>query len=419
MRVARATGDIPQNINFAIKSEIAAAFLRSNGVEPRYAVAPVRVATTSDIAENARLFTVLIECDPDKRRREEIARIAREQLAREAEARRQEQDAQAAQAVREAEARRQEQDAQAARETELRRVAAAAAELRAEREKFLRLSLPVRCELGTQCVLPNLMRHDGDRDFMCGARTTSISVATSFRLLGDWRKAGGLDVVAAADGVVSSFNDREVVLDHGGGWVTAYSRIVPRAGLSAGTSVRRGEAVGMFAAWTETNKELRYFHFYLKRDGSYVDPFTDAPSGRCGEASRSRWTVEAQTMLTTELKNLITDFRFTPRDLEVGKEMSEDVPELKKVTPPPAFLRLSGSGPGVLAGDAHLFTLVGPNGHVEEKKLVAAKDFFSYSFRMRFTLPVFGKNTGRYTATVRLMRAGVVLSQRETSIDVE
>jgi serine protease Do len=37
--VAQAIGDIPQNVNFAIKAEIAEIFLRSQGVEPRFASA--------------------------------------------------------------------------------------------------------------------------------------------------------------------------------------------------------------------------------------------------------------------------------------------------------------------------------------------------------------------------------------------
>ena len=61
-QVAFASGDVPQNVNFAIKSTIALNFLEANGVE-----APINVRTTdpldgAGIAEKARDFTVQIVC---------------------------------------------------------------------------------------------------------------------------------------------------------------------------------------------------------------------------------------------------------------------------------------------------------------------------------------------------------------------
>ena len=65
LSLAKATGDIPQNINFAIKAEVAQTFLRSHGVEPREAQSASRRATT-DLAGAARSYTYLIACDPAK-----------------------------------------------------------------------------------------------------------------------------------------------------------------------------------------------------------------------------------------------------------------------------------------------------------------------------------------------------------------
>jgi len=61
IKVARAIGDIPQNVNFAINANVARAFLDANGVD--YALAP---STTSlqaaDVGERAKKFTVVVEC---------------------------------------------------------------------------------------------------------------------------------------------------------------------------------------------------------------------------------------------------------------------------------------------------------------------------------------------------------------------
>jgi hypothetical protein len=61
LKVAQLTGDIAQNVNFAIHAAVARAFLDVNGVE--YESAPSgRVVSDADIAERAREFTVVVEC---------------------------------------------------------------------------------------------------------------------------------------------------------------------------------------------------------------------------------------------------------------------------------------------------------------------------------------------------------------------
>ncbi|HEU0222619.1 MAG TPA: trypsin-like peptidase domain-containing protein [Paracoccaceae bacterium] len=61
LRLSRISGDIPQNINFAVRGQIAQEFLRSQGVE--VLVGPERVPLApADLADEARRFTVLLEC---------------------------------------------------------------------------------------------------------------------------------------------------------------------------------------------------------------------------------------------------------------------------------------------------------------------------------------------------------------------
>lgn len=59
--VADMTGDIPQNVNFAIRGEIAKLFLFQNGVEPQLGVNDDRLDPV-DLAELAEGFTVFVEC---------------------------------------------------------------------------------------------------------------------------------------------------------------------------------------------------------------------------------------------------------------------------------------------------------------------------------------------------------------------
>jgi S1-C subfamily serine protease len=62
LNVAAATKDIPQNVNFAIKSGIATNFLDSSGVSPSGAVSTRELAPEA-IADLAKIFTVQILCN--------------------------------------------------------------------------------------------------------------------------------------------------------------------------------------------------------------------------------------------------------------------------------------------------------------------------------------------------------------------
>jgi hypothetical protein len=60
--VARFTGDIPQNVNFALKAEVARTFLDSNGIA--YHSAPSdKQLSPADVGDVARPFTLRIECE--------------------------------------------------------------------------------------------------------------------------------------------------------------------------------------------------------------------------------------------------------------------------------------------------------------------------------------------------------------------
>jgi hypothetical protein len=63
--IAKRTGDIPQNVNFAIKAQVLRALLKANSVQFDEAASD-RTLETADIAELARAFTVQLECVPGR-----------------------------------------------------------------------------------------------------------------------------------------------------------------------------------------------------------------------------------------------------------------------------------------------------------------------------------------------------------------
>jgi tol-pal system protein YbgF len=65
LRIAGTAGDLPRNVNFALKAEIATAFLDINGVDYRAAPSDAHFSPI-DVGASARAFTVHIECRQTK-----------------------------------------------------------------------------------------------------------------------------------------------------------------------------------------------------------------------------------------------------------------------------------------------------------------------------------------------------------------
>jgi S1-C subfamily serine protease len=62
LRMARVTSDIPQNVNFAIKSSIAMSFLETGNVSAPVAASMIKL-DAPEIAERARTFTAQVRCN--------------------------------------------------------------------------------------------------------------------------------------------------------------------------------------------------------------------------------------------------------------------------------------------------------------------------------------------------------------------
>jgi S1-C subfamily serine protease len=67
LRVAKATGDLPENINFAIKTGMLRDFLDNSAIAYQTAAETKGDLKTTDIAKNARGYTLLISCTAEER----------------------------------------------------------------------------------------------------------------------------------------------------------------------------------------------------------------------------------------------------------------------------------------------------------------------------------------------------------------
>jgi S1-C subfamily serine protease len=61
IEMLKASGSLPQNVNFAIRGDLARSFLRANGVEPLVAE-PESSQSASEIANKAKAYTVQVSC---------------------------------------------------------------------------------------------------------------------------------------------------------------------------------------------------------------------------------------------------------------------------------------------------------------------------------------------------------------------
>ncbi len=166
------------------------------------------------------------------------------------------------------------------------------------------LAPPVACEIGKTCFIQNYPDRDpgpGAGDFTCGPLSYDGHKGTDFALPDLAAMEAGVDVRAAAPGVVRGVRDgmpdiapgspgapdiagREcgngVSIDHGGGWVTQYCHmrrgsVAVIRGQRVATGTRLG-SVGMSG-----KAAFPHLHFALRHEGRIIDPFLPRSEPTC------------------------------------------------------------------------------------------------------------------------------------------
>lgn len=292
LAVAKLSGDVPQNVNFGIKGELAAAFLRGNSIEPRMQAEGGRTLSVADVAEAGKNFTLLIECDPNRLARERAAADAALAIERQrlAEAR----DAQ----VREEQRAKERVAAEQARIEADRKARERAANEQAQRnarnefyamqqahDKGLRFAYPLICEAETECKVAALFDHGGGVDFMCGTPAKLGSQGTTFAFAGNALRSRGVSLLAAADGVLAVISDFELAINHDGGWWTKYRTKGFSNHLAGGQKVAKGQVIGSISNYPLSPG----LDFVVERMGVPIDPFRENHDANCRSERVDRW----------------------------------------------------------------------------------------------------------------------------------
>lgn len=159
-----------------------------------------------------------------------------------------------------------------------------------------KLGLPLDCQLGQSCFIQQYVDADpgpGAADYMCGPLSYDTHNGTDFALPSLATMQAGVEVRAAAPGVVHALRDgmpdlglggtppdelqgkgcgNGVVINHGDGWSTQYCHL-----KQGSISVREGDHVAMGTPLGQIgfsgNTEFPHVELVVRHDGGAVDPF--------------------------------------------------------------------------------------------------------------------------------------------------
>ncbi|AEI04468.1 peptidase, family M23/M37 (plasmid) [Afipia carboxidovorans OM5] len=288
------------------------------------------------------------------------------------------------------------------------------------------LLLPIDCVIGQSCVIQNYVDIDESssaRDYACGHLTYDGHNGTDFRIptLADSKR--GVNVLAAADGIVERTRDgmddiglsqpspslagREcgngVVISHSDGWETQYCHLGEGSiRVKAGQPVSAGQSIGLVGLSGRT--EFPHLHFTVRHNGRVVDPFsTKGTTGSCrGDASL--WAPSIARFLDYRAQ-MVLNSGFSPRP--ITSEMIETGGALDSTldSTSPALIGYVRTI-GLRAGDVQQMTLIAPDGKIVADHKEAPLDHSKAQSVLFVGIrrPQDGWTAGTYKARYRVLR---------------
>ena len=308
-------------------------------------------------------------------------------------------------------------------------------------DQELTLERPVDCEPGKTCWVvqyPDTDPGPGVRDSACGSRSYDGHKGVDIAV-GDVRDiAAGVDVLAAAGGVVIGIRDgmtdvfikddadiaalngqdcgNGVRIDHGDGWATQYCHMRKGSVLvRSGDKVATGQKLGLMGYSGST--EFPHLHVQVIRDDETYDPFADkyAEAGCSPDASNGMWS-KASGIAYAPVAIANSGFATSAVSMEGIGAGDYDGVTLTKDSPAMVFWTVLY---GVAEGDELLIMLTGPGKtSIVDQTIEIPRN---RARQMQFTgkkKPPGGWSVGSYSAEVRVKRDGVVIASQTFSTKV-
>src|SRR5918996_5704663 len=187
---------------------------------------------------------------------------------------------------------------------------------------FEQLRLPIDCAPGGDCWVLRYVDHDpgpGMRDYMCGGLSGDGHKGTDIAIRDLAAMAAGVEVRAAAAGVVDALRDgmadtsvdeigraavggkecgNGVRLAHGDGWTTWYCHL--RRGslmVKQGEPVEAGQPLALVGLSGDTS--FPHLHFDVRQGEQVIDPFVGIERAEpCGPGLQPLWRADVMARLT-------------------------------------------------------------------------------------------------------------------------
>lgn len=295
------------------------------------------------------------------------------------------------------------------------------------------LSQPIDCTLGETCFIQQYVDHDpgpGAQDFTCGALSYDGHKGTDFGLPSFQMMRNGVEVLAAAPGIVKGLRDgvpdtgiglqtegkecgNGLVIDHGSGWITQYCHL-KRGSLRVrqGQRIETGTVLGQVGFSGQT--QFPHLHLSLRKNGVVIDPFDPDGELTCGTPDEA--TLWAEAPVYTPGGLVSAGFSTLVPNYEAIKEGSAGAASLPADAP---ALVLWGYAFGGRAGDQLQFTIHGTDGPFFSTQVSLDKNqaqFFRATGKRR---PAAGFPAGEYSGRITLIRDGSVLDQITVQTRIE
>ncbi len=293
-----------------------------------------------------------------------------------------------------------------------------------------RLALPVDCALGQTCFIQQYVDRDpgpGATDFRCGPLVYDGHKGTDFALPSLTAMQQGVDVLAAAPGIVRGTRDalpdiaidqpgapdvsgqecgNGVVVVHADGWETQYCHLKKGSvSVSNGQRVEAGTVLGEVGLSGQT--QFPHLHLAVRRNGAVVDPFAPSSLDSCGDPVTPGLWADPITYMPGGI---------------IGIGFAPAVPAYDQIKTGTAPTQIDAKAPALVlwaylfggqAGDKLTLEIDGPNGPLHRQQVdldrTQAQLFRASGLRLRADR----WPAGAYTGTAQLIRNGQVISTQD------
>ena len=311
-------------------------------------------------------------------------------------------------------------------------------------EDRLTLSLPVQCELGTTCWIPNYVDHKpgkGVLDYTCGDATYDATPGgrhkgTDFAVRSMTAVQKGVPVVAAASGVVLGMRDgvadvfydktqksarnvqnkecgNGVRLQHDNGLVTQYCHMRKGSVLvRSGDRVEREQRLGFVGV--SGKAAFAHLHFQVEKNKAVIDPFTgEARQVPCGVGESPLWDAQTLAQLPYQPTAIFhAGFSAQKPDRHSIRQGLYDTATLPATAP---AMVLWAEMFRVRAGDEIVMKITNPSGQkIHEQRLSLTKNQAYYYAFSGLRLKTRTWPLGTYGGEIKLLRKDEVFSATHT-----